>query len=242
MDNKLLINDKHAYFGLYPQSVKEENVTIVREMSFNGKVRYIGDDEKVYIRLLAKPYKSKTLFQIDDDSFKDIYYFNNNELIEEKEYFFKLEPIEWDIIFCNDNKLLLYSSLIIDVIKYDSYSSEYKSSEINKFLNSEFIYEHFKPDEIESLIDTNNGKAFLLSADEIKTFYPEGVPKKNITDYAKAKGAHISKINNKGFYYLRAPLNGNSVDIVYPNGFINKTKFNKEDVGLSPAIEINLNK
>ena len=94
-------------FGLWPQSLKAENVKITEEQTkINGFSAFKGSDNNFYIKVeSAESYSSE----------RNKYKFQDGTEIENgKEYFFRLEPIKWRILSGNGTeKALLFSEKII---------------------------------------------------------------------------------------------------------------------------------
>ena len=91
-------------FGLWPQSLKAENVKITEEQTkINGFSAFKGSDNNFYIKVeSAESYSNKYKFQ------------DGTEIENGKEYFFRLEPIKWRILSGNGTeKALLFSEKII---------------------------------------------------------------------------------------------------------------------------------
>ena len=88
-------------YGLYPQTIKEEDVKI---LSFKDGY-YLGSDNEYYVLSKAKPFGK--------------YFFSNQLEIEaDKEYYFKLEPIKWQVLDVKDNTALLFSTSILNAIMF----------------------------------------------------------------------------------------------------------------------------
>ena len=94
-------------FGLWPQSLKAENVKITEEQKkINGFSAFKGSDNNFYIKVeSAESYSSE----------RNKYKFQDGTEIENgKEYFFRLEPIKWRILSgSGTEKALLFSEKII---------------------------------------------------------------------------------------------------------------------------------
>lgn len=91
-------------FGLWPQSLKAENVKITEEQTkINGFSAFKGSDNNFYIKVeSAESYSNKYKFQ------------DGTEIENGKEYFFRLEPIKWRILSgSGTEKALLFSEKII---------------------------------------------------------------------------------------------------------------------------------
>ena len=91
-------------FGLWPQSLKAENVKITEEQKkINGFSAFKGSDNNFYIKVeSAESYSDKCKFQ------------DGTGIENGKEYYFRLEPIKWRILSgSGTEKALLFSEKII---------------------------------------------------------------------------------------------------------------------------------
>ncbi len=133
-------------FGLYPQTIKDKNVTITTTFPDNNGY-YLGSDGEYYAKLIANPH-------IKNEKY---YYSNNEEIISGKEYYFKVEPIIFNKIH-GKNKDFYLSSKIIETMAYqDIYyqdgnkyyvktgvaANNYEYSKARKVLNNDFLYKAF---------------------------------------------------------------------------------------------------
>ena len=119
----------YVLFGDWPQSLKEDNVTIdgSSTVKVNGWDCYKGNDGYYYVKLTARPGSEK---------------FNNGSYIKAgEEYFFKIEPIKWRV-FSNDyqgGKLLVAENQLV-CGRFDSGLNEYRI--INEEYISEYNYQY----------------------------------------------------------------------------------------------------
>ena len=134
----------YVLFGNWPQTVKEDNVTLSTKIEkINGWNCYKGSDNFYYVKEVSNVSVGK---------------FNNGVPIEkDKEYYFKLEPIKWRILENNyqNGKLLLSENVLVnscfdihcykdgkiwEVIKREIegitvYPNNYKYSTVRSYLN-----------------------------------------------------------------------------------------------------------
>ncbi len=131
---------KTVKYGLYPQTnVNEEGLISALSMLTiaepNGWYFYNGD---YYAKTTAKPYK-------DDYSFD-----NGISILKGATYWFRCEPIIWNIMDNNNGEYYLISNALLDTYHfYNSqqnrvingqtvYSNNYEYSDIRKWLNGDF--------------------------------------------------------------------------------------------------------
>ena len=193
-------------FGSYPQTIKEENITIINTKQ-DEKGYFTGSDGEKYAFVKAKPFGN--------------YEFSNGEkIIKNKEYYFKVEPIKWKVLEDKDGKVFLFSEFILDCHRFDDSSKDYSSSSIRSWLNNEFYNKAFTEKQKElismkTISGSLNDKIFLLSEEEINNtsygFNSDFDRCKKVTDYAKANSAYENKGNKNGWYWLRSPAPKSSV-------------------------------
>ncbi len=132
-------------YGIYPQTHVSDETLIASLNTLtttepNGWYLYDGD---YYANLIAKPYGSN-------------YTFNDGTTIKRgTEYWFKCDPISWDILESNDGEYKLVSSVILDAHCYCSlainrtidgktvHPNNYKYSDIRTWLNDDFYNSAF---------------------------------------------------------------------------------------------------
>lgn len=239
------MNEKVIKFGLYPHSIKENNVIINNIKDINGY--YLGSDGNRYAMVHTK---------ILDDNVT----FNNGEVVKiNTTYYFKVEPIYWQVLKETSKYYILFCDNIIDTCIYDMYTNNYEKSYLREWLNNNFYLQAFNDEErkqikriivdnsLESTNDTINhyvcsntsDKVFLLSTSEI--FNSDFVSinktrKKLLTDYAIAKSAYIEKWYGK--YWLRSPDNRDNTDVCSINfdGKLRCDCVSNYDVGVACCI------
>ena len=227
--------NQYIYFGEYPQTLKDESVTIISNTpDSNGY--YLGSDGEGYAKVTAKPYAINN---------KIIYFSNQQQIVKGTTYYFKVEPIKWKILQVNGTEYKLVTDLIIDNQMFHSskdirgtidgkpiYASNYEHSDIRKWLNNVFYNQAFTKT-LQScinttLVDNSPGssttvsnkfacndtydKVYLLSVEDMQNeeygFIYNRSRQKQLTDYAKAKGCYMNTSTscyNNGWFLLRSP-------------------------------------
>lgn len=147
---------RNVLFGKYPQTVVED-IELVNELNLldktnsNGYYEFEGDE---YKKLKANPQGSD-------------YKFNSGmTIISDKEYYFKVEPVKWDILEVENETLILIANLILDQEQFYSsdnereisgdliYPNNYEHSVVRNFLNNDFYDQAF----------TTNDKTKILTS------------------------------------------------------------------------------
>ena len=173
-----------VWFGAYPQSLKDDGVKINTKPDENGVYRGEGES---YIKIKATPYDNDDIYDYP------MIEFDNGEVVCDKEYFFRIEPIEWEIVRRDGNRLTLISKRILDATRFDGLTNDYLKSEIKAWLNGEFFLKAFDYYEKQSF-ERGKDKVRLLTLAELENeslFATEFDRIKRPTDYAKAKGCEI---------------------------------------------------
>ena len=115
--NKNIIKNSIIEFGMYPQSLMTKDVKIV-STSPDENGYYTGSDGEKYVLQKASPCDNCMTFS------------NNEKIEKDKEYYFKLEPIKWQVLDVKDNTALLFSTSILNAIMYVESSTKYVDSRI----------------------------------------------------------------------------------------------------------------
>ena len=128
-DTKTLVK-----YGLYPQTHVNDSdlVTALNELTTpesNGW--YLYNDE----------YYAK-LDEVDPHSVG--LSFNDGEIIASGEiYWFKCEPIVWDVLSNDDGEYFVLSHILLDAHRFGDFSNNYANSEIRSWLNNDFYNSAF---------------------------------------------------------------------------------------------------
>ena len=222
-----LINKDTLYFGSYPQSHVSDPELIE---TLNG---LSSPDERGYYAY-GGDYYVKRAAALDDGSFAvhahD--YFDDDVVINAGQtYWFRVDPIQWNIIEENEDSYLLISSYILDGGLYDEDSNNYEDSDIRNWLNTSFLDMAISssnekvllsevdntlastPDEHNSYVGDNTlDKVFLPSVKDLTNvaygFFANADRVCSLTDFARTSGMEIQE-GFTGAYFTRTP---------HPNG------------------------
>ena len=122
------------------------------------------------------------------------------------------QPIEWQILSKENNKIFVISRYGLDTKRFDSSSSDWKNSEIRSWLNSDFYNEAFDENEKKNISSFDSDNVFLLSAKEAEKYFANDEARKcKPTKYALKKGVYVDDfsrfIDDKdyGVWLLRSP-------------------------------------
>ncbi|MBO5304263.1 MAG: InlB B-repeat-containing protein, partial [Clostridia bacterium] len=122
--NGLCRHGDYVYFGSYPQTIKEDDVTITT--TTNDKGYYLGSDNEWYAKVTASPYESNYTFS------------TGTTVTSGTVYYFKVEPIRWRILTESNGKAFILCDSVVDTHIYDDSSNNYANSEIRAWLNDTF--------------------------------------------------------------------------------------------------------
>ena len=120
---------KTVTYGLYPQTKVDDTWLIwkldsLSETGPNGWYLYNG---AFYAKQIARPFFSDCVF--DDGS----------SIVDGTTYWFKCEPIVWNVLSHGDDTYYVLSSVLLDAHRYDgNHSNNYTNSEIRAWLNGDF--------------------------------------------------------------------------------------------------------
>lgn len=288
------------YLGEFPQTLKDENVTITDVIDDRGY--YLGSDNSYYAKVVADPFlyfsmkkidrsllpekeretyrllEKEFIFDLHGDKIVfpeldliqkqklryipniDSYRFNNGTpIIPQNEYYFKVEPIKWNVIVNQINRIYLLSDKILDTpfsvlgelfpifYKKIKMQESYKPTgdvvsktlhQLRSMPNTEKVKYWYDMKFVNSVINNLDFKLVesfkLLSSSELDLINNTTIKKP--TDYALVNGVQIH-----GKYYGDACqwwLDG-CTHMVYFDGKERKCNFNANDyghLGIAPAI------
>lgn len=251
--------EKVIYFGEYPQTLKDESVTVGATADSRGY--FLGSDNAYYARVVATPYESGYKFS------------NDTSVTSGTEYYFKVEPLKWRILSESDGMATLICESIIDSLRYDDADNNYMNSEVREWLNGEFYnkaFSNFEKNLIQAVSVDNSAastgysenanacentsdKVYLLSYADVTNsaygFASDDDRMKIASDFARASGAWISTSNITGYYgtgmwMLRSP-NDTYTHFIREcnyNGEVTDggTPLTSEFYGVVPALKIKL--
>lgn len=213
-------------YGLYPQTVVDD------EMVINNLDSLMPDNLGIYHYGNQYYYKINALFPFSEIDMTSTYptSFSNNQPIESgATYYFKIEPIKWQVLQETNADYLLYSDIVLDTHSFDDDSNNYKDSSIRAFINNDFYQLAFFKDDtkiIETKVDNSLAstldlfnenvcedtfdKVFLASqADIYNVDYDFDQSYKNplYSDFVSAKRVLVPKnvIPKTSAYWLRSP-------------------------------------
>ena len=109
-----------------------------------------------------------------------------------------IQPIEWQVLSREGNKLLVISLHGLDSKRFDEDSNNWANSEIRKWLNGEFYSKAFTDQEKKSIKYSNlpdvgtSDNVFLLSVKELEKYFANNNERLcKATDYAKNNCAYV---------------------------------------------------
>ncbi len=154
------------------------------------------------------------------------------------------DPILWRILTVDktNNRVLLLSENILYAHSYGP--SDWKKSDVYDWLNKEFLLDAFNNIERDALVRSNSrGAIFILSkSDLLKAEY--GFSKSTDADVNRIAGAS-SYSQDKGLlgtpYYTSTVSSENAMAAVMGGGRIQEARRNRTNVGIRPALWIDLN-
>lgn len=161
------------------------------------------------------------------------------------------QPISWRVLGRSERKALLVSEYILYQKPYDSYSSNWETSELKDWLNNEFLYDAFNENERTALVEgrLDVGTVFLLSKHELttkeygfsaKADKPDTTRAAGPTGLAADQGIWIGDETGRSSYFTRTVDGQRAVAQVRSSGTIGTAAVTRDNVGIRPAIWIDL--
>ena len=175
-----------------------------------------------------------------------------------------VQPIEWQVLARENNKMLVISKYGLEERRFDSSSNNWENSEIRQWLNGEFYNRAFS--ENEKKLIRNSGIStkvyrggflgfgakeelsytddyiFLLSTEEAKKYFVNNEARKcKATEYAVKNGAYVYVADNGySWWWLRSPNFSHLVYSVDNDGLIDIHFVNRTSGLACHALWINL--
>ena len=158
----------------------------------------------------------------------------------------KKQPIEWQVLAKENNKMLVISRYALDAKRFDDDSNNWKNSEIRSWLNGDFYNNAFNEKEKKCIKSSNLSdvgtidNVFLLSTKEAKKYFVnKEIRKCKVTDYAKKNSDWLDD-NGYSWWWLRSlELNyDNVVCLVGRTGNVSSSDVSFE-IFVRPALWIN---
>lgn len=121
-------NARYVYFGDWPQTIKNADVTIdeSKKIKVGSFTYYLGSDKNYYAKNLEDGYSPDVKYSNGEAPVSDS---------EKKESFFKVEPIKWRVLTMNyknsGNALLLAENIIAAGVPYFDYNEDNKTRSID---------------------------------------------------------------------------------------------------------------
>ena len=239
------IDGNTVFFGEYPQTIKSNDVKIVKEADERGY--YLGDDGHYYAkRVTIRP------------TYGDAKFSNGQNINPGEICYFKVEPIKWVMVYSSTDRFTVVSQKIIECRIFNSdFNDNYVQSDIKNWLNNELLDVSFTNREKERIITANGwqgkfdrhtyefkNKIFLLTVDEVMdSIYGMNSNmsrQKKLTDYALANGA-LTTNGKDGYWWLRTSSSTvGAVRGVLGDGSVSDffARPNTSTIGVVPSMQI----
>ena len=166
-----------------------------------------------------------------------------------------IQPIEWQVLSKENNKMLVISKYGLDTKRFDSSSNNWANSEIRKWLNGEFYNKAFNDQEKKSIKSSNlsdvgtTDNVFLLSGDwqgngEVNDYFANNESRRcKATEYVLKKNNWAeSETDGYFWWWLRSPNPNysNRVCDVFYGGSISHRDVSLDNSLVRPALWVNL--
>ena len=238
-------------YGLYPQkNVNDSALISALELTTPDTNGYYFYENAYYAKASATPYFGSN-YNFDNDT----------KIVDGTTYWFKCEPITWNILSSNNNGDFYLSSVLLDAHRYNEsyfyekdghYANNYQYSEIRSFLNNNFYNSAFALGDSyiqTTTVDSTQDKVFLPSRQDytnssygFTTSYEKTDTRCcKTTDWARARGAYCDAAYNS-YYWTRSPYSGyDTGDYAWHvrfDGYINYETVSNTYTSVRPAIMI----
>ncbi len=292
-DSNVIVNNNTVFFGSYPQTLVTNEDLINNLNNNAGELptsenSFNWTDYNYYIYGESVSYMWYIDIDYNNDGsmdYRGVYFdqFRTRDTTTRKEtsnnhlylnqrtngydintvYWFKYEPIKWNILSEDDDKMLVIADLLLDSQEfYPSYSNnifehnggtgyanDYQLSSIRKWLNDNFYNTAFN--EYQKLFISNttlqdsnsiSDKIFLMSQSEANKYYSNSTKKMAVgTDYAKIQGLYVSTDTDylgNSYWRLRTKFSNNNTYNVTHTGTITFGSIYYCDDGIRPVMAI----
>ena len=153
---------KTMTYGLYPQTYVSDTLLIssLNALMAEANGWYFYNDE-YYAKLTATPYSSASRFS------------DGTTIESHTEYWFRCEPITWNVLSNDDGKYYILSNVQLDTHLYNDnyygevdghYANNYEYSEMRSWLNDDFYKAAFALDNSHILTSTVDNSAATTNA------------------------------------------------------------------------------
>ena len=198
----------YLYFGLYPQTLKPENVNIFLKDGPNEQGYYKGSDGYLYAQVMA------------DSSVSGYKFSNDSQILSGITYYFRVEPLKWRIVGESDGDMTVICESIINAMEYGD-SNNYEESAVRAWLANEFYNTAFNERQkaLIKIVNVDNSacantddKIYLPSYSNVKNYAKAEVLSKTSTDFARVVGSYVDLLG-KGNWMLRSPLDSATLKV-----------------------------
>ena len=244
-DGKSQEDGEYLLFGEYPQTLKNDSVTVTETVDERGY--YLGDDGAYYAKVVANPYSEE-------------YTFAGGASISSGEvYYFKVEPIRWRILSVTDGVAVILCDSIIENKAYDAdKDNNYKNSDIRTWLNGTFYETAFAEIQrdiiVSAAVEGAEDKIYLLSSSDLNNTdfgfnaslsEYDSARRLQTTDFARANGAWMktaAENYGNGSWWLCSSIEGttNKAYRIDSAGGVDEGYVNHAHYGVAAALSIKL--
>ena len=140
-------NNKQVTYGLYPQTVVSDSdlgskLNALTKVEDNGWYLY---NDAYYTKLAADPYGKNYKFS------------NNQSIVKGNTYWFKCEPIKWNILSNENNEYLLLSTYVLD-------KGVFHTSQETRIENNYYVYPNsYEHSDIRAWLNGYDGSSYEVS-------------------------------------------------------------------------------
>ena len=267
---------RYVYFGEYPQTIKADDVKVTNIKDSRGY--YLGSDGYYYAMLenacpycytsgmkgfhfVGFGYDPMERFETHDPYVHKYKFSDGRIILPKKTYFFKVEPVQWQILAEEGNVALICTDNIFAIPSKNIDDKD--SDKLRKFLNKDFPGLTFSNDEIANILDFSDCSSKLLSTDAVDTVFilsehevtadrfgfesasekSDSKRMKQVTDYGLASGLQINGglYDANGKWLLRKSASSQMTHFVNFDGRSNSLAYaTSAGYGIAPCLYIDI--
>lgn len=247
---KPTINDDTIFYGLYPKTIVSPSKEAELLSKLIEKATLLNIENKM-------PFWFENEYYVKDvcNSYRTEYYFSDGtKAVSGETFYFKCEPVVWNVCSMSDNKYTLDCSFTAYCHRYnDTANNQYVNSELRTWLNNDYYNTAFflNSNKIEetnlSEIGELKDKIWVGSQNEYSEDWEryQNIKAKQCSDFAICNGAFMStdsKYKRNSRYWTRTSYrsSGYAMTISYKGALLSDIV---TDIacGIAPAITLKIN-
>ena len=261
IEQKYIVDEDIITFGMYPKT-HVSDVDLLNSLNALTTQNELG-----YYSLNNNLYEKCTSLLLPGAPDGGYYFDNDDKIINNQDYWFKVEPLKWKILEETEDYYFVATADSIDACKYSlNLDNNYIESYLREFLNNDLYNKAFdgiKDNILLTEVDNSkestnqdinhftcentNDYVFALSCKELNTNdkwdSTNNARKCYLSEYARIKGVYSGSetgIFYSSYYWLRSPSASSSEKAYFINhyGGADHRSVNENGVAVRPALRL----